>query len=111
MSSRNENSFEIPNFDLTNRTLTPSDPLINFSIDSKTGHLTLLQEVPCGGRGPRQFSLNKAGSLVAVGLQSDGRVVVMERDVKTGLIGEVVAWAEVEGEVTAVIFNEEEDDS
>lgn len=55
--------------------------------------------------------MNQAGSLVAVGLQNDGRVVVMERDVKTGLIGEVVAWAEVEGEVTAVIFNEEEDDS
>lgn len=48
---------------------------------------------------------------MAVGLQNDGRVVVMERDVKTGMIGEVVAWTEVGGEVTAVIFNEDEDDS
>jgi hypothetical protein len=29
---------------------------------------------------PRQFSLNKAGDLAAVGLQNDGRVVIAHRD-------------------------------
>lgn len=97
----------MPNPDPTNRTAIPSDPLLNFAIDKKTGNLTLLQEVACGGRGPRQFSLNKAGSLVAVGLQGDGTVVIRERNIETGLIGEVVSWTNVGGEVTAVIFNEE----
>ncbi|KPM35657.1 hypothetical protein AK830_g10916 [Neonectria ditissima] len=106
LSSRNESTLELPNFDPRNTTDISSDPLINFAIDPKTGHLDLLQEVPCGGRGPRQFSMNKDGTLVAVGLQDDGRVVVMERNVETGKIGGLVAHADVEGEVTAVIFNE-----
>lgn len=33
---------------------------------------------------PRQFSLNKKGDLVSVRLQTDGTVVVMRRDVRTG---------------------------
>lgn len=83
-----------------------SDTLVNFSIDGDTGALTQLQEVPSGGIGPRQFSINKAGTLVAVGAQSDGRVVLIERDPETGMLGEFVAHANVEGEITAVIFNE-----
>ncbi|KAK7418538.1 hypothetical protein QQX98_003883 [Neonectria punicea] len=103
LSSRNESSLELSNVDPSDIT---SDPLINFAIDPKTGHLNLLQEVACGGRGPRQFSMNKAGTLVAVALQDDGRVVVMERNVETGELGGLVAHAEIDGEVTAVIFNE-----
>ncbi|KAF7546970.1 hypothetical protein G7Z17_g8051 [Cylindrodendrum hubeiense] len=106
LSSRNESTLEIPNFDPDNSTAIASDPLVNFAIDPQTGHLDLVQEVPCGGLFPRQFSINKAGTLVAVALQGDGRVVVMERDAETGELGELVAHADIEGEVTAVIFNE-----
>ncbi|KAF9772404.1 hypothetical protein IL306_009886 [Fusarium sp. DS 682] len=105
ISSRNESILELPNFDGSNSTIT-SDPLISFKIDSDTGHLTLQQDVPCGGRFPRHFSINKAGTLVAVALQSDSRVVIIERDVKTGKLGDFVAYAEVEGAVTTVIFYE-----
>ncbi|KAF4977453.1 hypothetical protein FZEAL_6017 [Fusarium zealandicum] len=84
LSSRNENSLATPNFDTSNRTCIVSDPLISFEINAETGHLTLQEEVPCGGRFPRQFAINKAGSLVAVALQIDGRVVVIERDAETG---------------------------
>ncbi|KAJ3531639.1 hypothetical protein NM208_g8793 [Fusarium decemcellulare] len=106
LSSRNESSLHIPNFDAENSTSIISDPLINFEIDAETGHLALRQEVPSGGRWPRQFAINKAGTLVAVALQGDGRVVVIERDVENGVLGDFVAYAEVGGEVTAVIFNE-----
>ncbi|KAH6895543.1 Lactonase, 7-bladed beta-propeller-domain-containing protein [Thelonectria olida] len=106
LASRSENHLSIPNPNPTNKTQITSDPLINFSIDSKTGDLELLQEVPCGGRVPRQFSVNQAGDLVAVALQNDGRVAVIERDVQTGVLGEIVAYADIEGEVTTVIFNE-----
>ena len=54
-----------------------------------------MQRAPAGGRNPRGFSLNKAGDLVASALQDDNRVVVYKRDVKTGLLGEAVAYATV----------------
>lgn len=78
--------------------------LINFSIDADTGALTTLQEVPSGGLFPRHFSYNADASLVAVGLQSDGRVVLIGRDIETGQLGDFVAYADVEGEVSNVIF-------
>jgi hypothetical protein len=42
-----------------------------------------------------------------VGLQGDGRVVVIERDVRTGLLKDYVASANVPGEVNAAIFYED----
>lgn len=106
VSSRGENSFTLPNFDASNSTEIVSDAIITFSVDHGSGELALLQTFPSGGRFPRQFSINKAGDLLAVGLQSDSRVVVIERDVETGLLQRFVANATVAGEVTAVIFNE-----
>ncbi len=95
MSSSGENALTFPNFDAANKTALPSDPLVSFAIDGKTGNLTYLQTSPAGGRNPRGFSLNKAGTLVASALQDDNRVVVIERDVKTGLLGKIVAYATV----------------
>ena len=106
ISSRNESTLETPSFDAGNSSSIVSDPLISFKIDAETGHLTLQQDIPSGGRFPRHFAINKAGTLVAVALQSDGRIAVIERDAKTGILGDFVAYAELEGEVTAVIFNE-----
>lgn len=106
VSSRGENSFSIPNFDPSNSTEIVSDALIIFSVDHGSGNLTLVQEYPAGGRIPRQFSINEAGTLLAVGLQADGRVVVIDRDVQSGKLKRFAATALVEGEVTAVIFDE-----
>ncbi|KAF5020775.1 hypothetical protein F66182_7203 [Fusarium sp. NRRL 66182] len=106
ISSRNESTHEIPRFDTKNSTTIVSDPLISFEIDAETGHLALQQDVPCGGRFPRHFSINTAGTLVAVALQSDSRVALIERDAKTGMLGDFVAYADLDGEVTAVIFYE-----
>ncbi|GAB0137897.1 hypothetical protein EsDP_00006150 [Epichloe bromicola] len=106
VSSRRENSFSIPNFDPKNSTKIISDPLINFSIDAETGSLTRIQEVPCGGRVPRHFSFNKAGTLVAVGHQNDGRVVLINRDPHTGKLGSFAGYANIAGPVTSVVFNE-----
>lgn len=83
-----------------------SDAILTFSVDHSCGNLSFVQEFPAGGRVPRQFSINKAGDLLAVGLQSDGRVVLIDRDVKSGLLKRFAANALVEGEVTAVIFDE-----
>ncbi|OLN97634.1 putative 6-phosphogluconolactonase-like protein 1 [Colletotrichum chlorophyti] len=107
VSSRNDSAFSISNPDTNGEgAQIPSDSLNTFTIDAQTGELTLLQKFPSGGRIPRQFSVNKAGDLVAVGLQSDSRVVIISRDAVSGQLGEIIASTKVEGEVTAVIFDE-----
>ncbi|KAI1150652.1 putative isomerase YbhE [Nemania diffusa] len=107
LSSRWEYSLKIPNFDASNTTQIVSDPLISYSIDNKTGFLKKIQEFPAGGAGPRHFSINGDGNRLAVGLQGDGRVTIIERDVRTGLLKDFVASADVAGEVNAVIFYED----
>ncbi|KAJ0113929.1 hypothetical protein J7T55_010173 [Diaporthe amygdali] len=104
VSSRGEGTLKIPNFDPTNSTEIASDPIFTFEIDHSSGKLTRVQQFPAGGSFPRQFSINADGSLVAVGLQNDGRVVVIGRDVETGLLTDFVAAADVGGQPTSVIF-------
>ncbi|KAK7754147.1 hypothetical protein SLS62_003993 [Diatrype stigma] len=115
VSSRNESSSNIPHVERSrsnngdsndNIGGTPSDSLISFRIHQTTGLLTKLQEFPAGGLIPRHFSVSADGSLVAVGLQGDGRVVVISRNLETGKLEDYIAYADVEGEVTAVIFDE-----
>ena len=89
-----------------NSTQIPSDILITYSIDQSTGAISLVQKFPSGGKVPRQFSLNRVGNLLAVALQDDGRIVVIDRDVTTGMLRNFVATANVAGEVTCVVFNE-----
>lgn len=80
--------------------------MLNYSIDQTNGNLKLVQTAPAGGINPRQFSINKAGTQLAVGLQGDGRVVIINRDVATGQLKDFAASANVAGEVTAAIFDE-----
>ncbi|KAI0904761.1 Lactonase, 7-bladed beta-propeller-domain-containing protein [Ustulina deusta] len=107
VSSRWEYSLRIPNFDPSNSTDIVSDPLIVYAIDNRTGALEKIQEFAAGGSGPRHFSINGDGNRVAVGLQGDGRVAIVARDVRTGLLEDFVATADVAGEVNAVIFYED----
>ncbi|KAL0933092.1 extracellular aldonolactonase [Colletotrichum truncatum] len=106
ISSRNDSAFSITNPDTKDGAQVPSDSINSFSINAQTGELTLLQKFPAGGRIPRQFSVNKDGSLVAVALQSDSRVVIISRDAASGKLGEIIASAKVAGEVNAIIFDE-----
>ena len=63
---------------------------------------------PSGGDFPRHMSLNRDGSLLAVGLQNSGRVVIMNRCTATGKIGNVIADYEGLGQVTSIIWDEPE---
>lgn len=102
ISNRGDNSFTTT---AANGSTIPSDSLSTFSLQSD-GTLEFLQLAAAGGSFPRQFSLNAAGDLVAVGLQNDGTVVILERNVTSGLVGERVAIAEVGGQVTCVVWDE-----
>lgn len=105
LSNRNSSIFTLPSPDSSNNTAVPSDSITTFSL-SESGELGFVQAWPTHGLFPRHFSLNTAGNLVAAANQNSGNVVVLRRDVATGLIGDVVAEAEIEGQVTSVIFGE-----
>ncbi|KAM0717916.1 hypothetical protein Q7P37_006248 [Cladosporium fusiforme] len=105
LSNRNSSIFSLPNDDSSNSTAVPSDSITTFSL-SDSGKLAFVQAWPTHGMFPRHFSLNTAGNLVAVINQNSGNVVVLRRDVATGLIGDVIAEAEVEGQVTSVVWSE-----
>ncbi|KAH6631879.1 Lactonase, 7-bladed beta-propeller-domain-containing protein [Chaetomium tenue] len=102
LSSRFERALS---YTVANGTEVASDPLITFSIGAE-GKLTHVQTAPAGGINPRHFSFNSDGSRVASALQSDGRVVVFERDVTTGKIGKVVAETDVAGMPNFVSFKQ-----
>lgn len=53
---------------------------------------------------PRHFDLNTAGNLVAVGNQNSQNVVILARDVVTGLIGEPLARVTIGGNTTCIVF-------
>lgn len=63
---------------------------------------------PAWGSFPRQFSLNKAGDRVAVGLQISEWVAILKRDVQTGeVLPELEApVAKIAGNVTCVVWGE-----
>lgn len=95
----------MPNVVPSNATSEISDSIVTYKLN-RNGSLTFHQLWPAEGMFPRQFSINKAGDLVAVGLQRSSRVVILERDVCTGLLGAVAAHIEVDGQVTCVVWDE-----
>lgn len=99
-------SFTIPNLDLKNQTKMTSDPFVNFKIDHDTGNLTKIQEFPAGGMVPRHFSYSNDGSMVAVVLSRDQRVMIIDRDVGTGMLTKFRAWVHVDKEPSFVLWKQ-----
>lgn len=63
-----------------------SDSLSSFKLVDD-GSLVWTQLWPCGGPHPRHFTFDTTGSLVVVANQYSQSIVVLARDVATGLIG------------------------
>ena len=102
ISNRNNTSFNLPEPD---GSLIESDSLSTFQLQDD-GTLVWHQLWPSGGLYPRQFSIDKTGSLVAVGHQYDQNIVILARDVATGLIGEPLARMKVPGNTTCIQWDE-----
>lgn len=96
----------LPNFNPNNKTEEASDSLATFAL-KEDGTLDFQRLTPAGGSFPRQFSMNKDGSLVGVGLQYSSRVVILSRDIKTGEIGDPVAAIALPGQITCVRWDEQ----
>ena len=105
-SNRRDASFNASTFPLSYP--TPSDSMATWSLNpcQYDGSLEFLGLFPAGGSYPRQFSLSRAGDLVAVGLQQSSKVVVLERDTETGLFVRQVAEVDVAGQVTCVVWDD-----
>ncbi|KAL8926578.1 MAG: hypothetical protein Q9208_002905 [Pyrenodesmia sp. 3 TL-2023] len=113
VSNRNATFYkDIPNPDPKNQTKIVSDTLASFTLPKASDSSKALMYrglSPAGGLFPRHFSINKKGDLVAVGLQNSGRVVIYERCLHSGKIGDkVVAGIEGLGAVTSVVWDEGE---
>ncbi|ESZ91540.1 hypothetical protein SBOR_8074 [Sclerotinia borealis F-4128] len=106
ISQRNDTHFTIPNPSSSSINEILSDSLLTYSLDHSNGNFSLISIDAAGGSFPRQFSINKAGDLLAVGLQNDGRVVIVKRDIVTGREMDIVAGLDVEGEVVCVVWDE-----
>ncbi|CAK7245641.1 MAG: hypothetical protein STHCBS139747_007225 [Sporothrix thermara] len=106
VSTRSDAAFTIPSFDPENSTQIVSDSVTSFSVDHATGRLARVQLFPAGGQIPRQFTINKAGTLLGVGLQGSGRVVFINRDVHSGKLTDFAGEVAIAGEVTSVVFDE-----
>ncbi|ORY19769.1 Lactonase, 7-bladed beta-propeller-domain-containing protein [Clohesyomyces aquaticus] len=104
-SNRNATIFSLANPDPKNATKIPSDSLTTFT-PSDDGKLKFVNLAPSGGSFPRFFSLNKDGSMVAVGNQNSGSLYVWARDAKTGRFGERLAVVENLGGVNNIVWDE-----
>ncbi|MCP4455360.1 MAG: lactonase family protein [Planctomycetes bacterium] len=54
------------------------------AIDQKTGLLTRVAEQSCGGKHPRNFTIDPSGRYLLVANRDTNNIVVFKRDVKTG---------------------------
>ncbi len=60
------------------------DSLVVFSIRLKDGHLDLVQRISCGGKTPRQFTLDPTARFLLCGNQGSASVTVFRRDAGSG---------------------------
>ncbi|OAA65948.1 YkgB protein [Niveomyces insectorum RCEF 264] len=106
VSTRSDHTFNITNFDPKNSTQLVSDSIATFKVNPANGNLTFVQLYPAGGLIPRQFTINKAGTLLGVGQQGSARAVFINRDVKSGKLTGFAGAVDIAGEVTSVLFDE-----
>jgi 6-phosphogluconolactonase (cycloisomerase 2 family) len=102
VSNRNDSSIAVK---AANGSIEYTDSLATFQPNSD-GSLNLVQLWSAGGSFPRQFSINKAGDKVAVALQLSSKVVVFDRDVQSGNLGNISALAQISGQPTSVVWDD-----
>jgi 6-phosphogluconolactonase len=77
--------------------------LLVFSIDAKSGGLTFVQRIGCGGKNPRDFTLDPSEKWVVAANQDSANVVIFARDPHTGKLTQTERSAHV-GAPVCVLF-------
>ncbi|CZT08726.1 uncharacterized protein RAG0_13734 [Rhynchosporium agropyri] len=90
-----------------------ADTLATFSLDPQSGVPMLLKLSSAGGLGPRSFAINNAGDRVAVALNGQNRIVILKRDVQTGIIDEQLGSLDLDiraasGLLSSVVWAEQD---
>lgn len=67
-----------------------ANQLLVFAIDSATGKLKEVQRRSVEGTEPREFSLDPSGHFMLIANQKSNQIVIVQRDARTGLLGETV---------------------
>ncbi|NBA94302.1 lactonase family protein [Pseudomonas sp. R5(2019)] len=67
-----------------------ANELLVYAIDPATGMLKSVQRRSVEGDHPREFSLDPSGKFVLIANQKSNRIVVLDRDPKTGMLGKTV---------------------
>jgi len=75
-------------------------------VDGATGELSVVGQVPTGGKTPRGFGMDPSGQWVVVANQDAGTVVTFRRNAETGLLEETGNVVEVKSPVTVVFVAE-----
>lgn len=65
------------------------DSIAAFAVDGEDGRLRPLFHTPCGGRTPRNFSIEPEGQFLLVGNQDSDEIVMFEIDRQTGALEKV----------------------
>jgi 6-phosphogluconolactonase len=73
--------------------------LLVFSIDAKSGALSLVQRIGCGGKNPRDFTLDPSEKWVVATNQDSQNIVLFGRDPQTGKLSETGKTQHVGGPV------------
>ncbi|KAI0835809.1 putative isomerase YbhE [Hypoxylon sp. FL0890] len=68
-----------------------NDSLATYSINVSSGDIKWVEATPAHAWFPRSFSINKAGTLLAVGGQTSSNVAIIARDPETGKLGDLLA--------------------
>ena len=79
------------------------DVLVVFAVDPASGALTFVQRVGCGGKSPRDFTLDPSEKWLVVANQDTQNVVVFARDPRTGKLTQSERSAHV-GAPVGVLF-------
>jgi 6-phosphogluconolactonase len=73
------------------------DSIVAYSIDARTGKLSLIGHTSTDGHWPRNFGLDPAGGILLVANQKSGTVVTFRIDPSTGMLTELVKTAVGDG--------------
>jgi 6-phosphogluconolactonase len=82
-----------------------SDTIAVFAADPISGALSPVEIVPCGGKGPRSFSLSPAGDWLVCAHQDSDSLCSFRVDVQTGRLSRIAGSAAVPMPVCAVFLD------
>lgn len=81
-----------------------SDTLTTWSVRQES--LELIQQISCGGLHPRDFCITPDGCFVVVANRDSNEVVCLERDTKSGLIGQITGRIKIPEAVSLLCLEE-----